>query len=344
MRLALPPMSCKVPTPVDLASAMVAAVGDKPGAIWLEPSHGTGVFVRAISKIGVPKRRLVAVDLDPTAFTSDTLAQVTRRIDFLRWARTTDYRFDRIIGNPPYVAIKQLRPSLRKTASTVEDFDGNPIGSRANMWYAFVVSSIRLLKPGGSLAFVLPSASEFADYTSELRTALKDKFESLEILRCERSMFENVQEGTVVAIARGFGTKPFRFRRRVFSNKDELIAALLQKSKIRGKSCPEPTAHSGIAFGDVARIRLGGVTGDAGYFLMNESRRNELGLPTQAMVPVVSKAKHIKTSIIDRGKWLNLKESDERVWLFSPKDDRAKHSEVKAYLELKTELGGWNRA
>src|SRR5947209_17947621 len=77
--------------------------------------------------------------------------------------------------------------------------------------------------------------------------------------------------------------------------------------------------------------------------MMNESRRNELGLPTQAMVPVVSKAKHIKTSIIDRGKWLNLKESDERVWLFRPKDDRAKHSEVKAYLELKTELGGCNR-
>ena len=47
MRIATPPASCKVYTPGDLAEAMVRALGDFPGATWLEPSHGNGAFVQA---------------------------------------------------------------------------------------------------------------------------------------------------------------------------------------------------------------------------------------------------------------------------------------------------------
>src|SRR5437016_5874037 len=181
MRLALPPNSCKVSTPKDLADAIVKALGPDSDLNWLEPSHGSGVFVEAISRLGVPKRRIVAVDLDPVGSSADNLATTFRRVDFLKWAQETRRRFDRIVGNPPFVSIKHLRMSLQETATNVRDFDGNPIGRGANTWYAFILASLRLLKKDGCIAFVLPSAAEFTNYSAGIRTAVHDTFRSLEL-------------------------------------------------------------------------------------------------------------------------------------------------------------------
>lgn len=346
MGLALPPTSCKVPTPPDLATAMVVALGDKPGARWLEPSHGSGVFVRAISKIGVEKKRIVAVDLDPMPSPADRFAQTFRRVDFLRWAVTTENRFDRIVGNPPFVSIKTLKPSLQRNAASVLDINDKPIGLSANVWYAFVLSSIRLLKDDGCLAFVLPSAAEFADYTSPIRAAISNTFSSLEIYRCRKSLFENVQEGTIVAIARGYKKDRFKYRRREFVDKPSLIKDLSRSGKHNGRSCPSPSpsrAKPTITLNSVANIRLGGVTGHAAFFLMTEERRQELELPKTAMSPVVSRAKHLRFGNIDKNRWRELKESGERIWLFNPSKSSLREPSVRRYLRRKPEDGGCNK-
>lgn len=345
MKLPVPPISCRVPTPVDLADALVRALGDKPQSQWLEPSHGDGVFLRAMSNAGISRERIVAIDLESTVGPLDFLARTTRPMDFLLWAATTDLRFDYIVGNPPYVSIKRLPQSLRQTASRVVDVDGNPIGNRANTWYAFVVSSIRLLNRGGSLGFVLPSAAEFADYALELRSALKDSFESLEIFRSRRSMFANVQEGTVVAIARGYGQGPLRYRRREFADKAALVAALLKQDKIRARPCPKDRREpvSGNSLGSLAKIRLGGVTGDANFFLMDESRRVKLGLPGSSLIPVVTKARQLKSIAIGEREWEALKLAGERIWLFNPTEGDMLHKSVRRYLELNSESGGCNK-
>jgi len=229
VRLALPPVSSKVYTPADLAEAIVRALGDEPQVSWLEPSHGEGVFVEALARLGVRKARIVAVDLDPATSAADSLATTFRGVDFLRWASETERRFDRIVGNPPFIAIKQLPPSLQKSAASVPDLDGRPIGRGANVWYSFVLASLRLLKRGGCLAFVLPSAAEFADYSAAIRQAVRKTFSSLELYRCERPLFENVQEGTLVAIARGYGRQPFVVRRKYFQTRAVLIHVLSQR-------------------------------------------------------------------------------------------------------------------
>ena len=102
MRLAFPPDSSKVYTQADLAEAMVWALGDEPILSWLEPSHGRGVFVEAISRLGVRRKRIVAIDLDRKVSVADDLAMTFRGVDFLRWAAQTQQRFDRIVGNPPF--------------------------------------------------------------------------------------------------------------------------------------------------------------------------------------------------------------------------------------------------
>jgi hypothetical protein len=93
----------------------------------------------------------------------------------------------------------------------------------------------------------------------------------------------------------------------------------------------------------VAEIRLGGVTGDASYFLMNEERRRALELPKSAFIPVVSKAKHLRGPWLSKKEWDNLKSSGQRIWLFNPRLRITKHPMVNHYLKLDDNAGGCNR-
>jgi adenine-specific DNA-methyltransferase len=346
VRLALPPISCKVNTPMDLAKAIVQAVGDDANFVWLEPSHGTGPFLEAISQLGVEKQRLFALDLDPRPSAADNLATTTRGVDFLRWARGTEVRFDRIVGNPPFISIKRLPTSLQGTAASVVDVDGQPIGRTANVWYAFVLASLGLLKDGGCIAFVLPSAAEFADYSAAIRHAVQNTFSSLELYRCTRPLFEDVQEGTLVAVARGYGKPPCMVRHRRFQSRGSLIQGLAQSGRLTGRRCRAqtvPCAISTVRFDSIAKIRLGGVTGAAAYFLMNEERRQALALPAAALTPVVSRATHLRGSSLNKGYWNELKASAERIWLFRPTERLAEHPNVSEYLNLGASEGGCDR-
>jgi len=346
VRLAHPPVSCNVYTPTDLAEAIVRALGDAPQASWLEPSHGTGVFVEAIARLGVRKERIVAVDLDRTPYAADILATTYRGVDFLRWAGETERRFDRIVGNPPFVSIKRLPPSLQKSAVSVLDVSGRPIGRSANLWYAFVLASLRLLRDGGCLAFVLPSAAEYANYSVAIRRVVRETFSSLELYRCTRPLFEDVQEGTLVAVARGFKSQPCMVRRSRYGTRDGLIRGLAQSGQLNGHGCPPkraPCATSTVTLDSIAKIRVGGVTGDASYFLMSEQDRQALELPSAALTPVVSKAKHLRFASLNRQDWNELKSSGERIWLFNPSRQSAKDGKVRKYLNLDANEGGCNR-
>lgn len=344
MRLALPPQSCKVYTPAALADAMIATLGDEPQFHWLEPSHGSGVFLETLARRCVPQRRIVALDLDPTPSPADHLARTFRGVDFLRWSLQTDCRFDRIVGNPPYIAISQLPVSLRTAAAGITDFRNRPIGNGANVWYAFVLASLKVLKPGGSVAFVLPSSAEFADYAEAMRVGVRQQFERLEIYRSDRPFFSQVQEGNLIAVARHFRSHPFRIVRRRFATATALISALSQSEKISGRRCPErarkPNERT-VSFRTVADLRLGGVTGDARYFLMNEATRRQYSLPLAAFTPVVSRARHVRSSYIDDDGWNALREDGDRVWLFNPSDSTLRNPAVQRYLRRR--VGGCNR-
>ena len=346
MRLAPPPNSCKIYTPRDLAEAIVGVLRDAPLASWLEPSHGIGVFVGAISRLGVPKKRIVAIDLDRSTSAADRLATTLRGVDFLRWANQTELRFDRIVGNPPFIAINRLPQTLQESAASVLDSNDRPIGRGANVWYAFVLASIRLLKPGGHLAFILPSAAEFANYSAAIRQMVRETFSRLEVYRCKRPLFENVQEGTLVAVARGYKAPPCKVTRKYFETRECLIQGLSKSGTQNGHRCPSGNTESAglmVTLDQVAEIRLGGVTGDASYFLMNEEKRRALELPKSALIPVVSKAKHLQHPSLSIKEWDKLKSSGQRIWLFNPPVRATKHPKVKHYLELTDNAGGCNR-
>ena len=133
-----PPPSCNVYTPAVLAQAMVRALGDVPDARWLEPCVGNGALLKALARHRVDASRIVGLDLCRSPEPADVHAVVRRGIDFLRWSRSTTERFDRVVANPPYVALSKVPRPIQNAALRVRTPDGTPIALGGNCWNAFL--------------------------------------------------------------------------------------------------------------------------------------------------------------------------------------------------------------
>jgi adenine-specific DNA-methyltransferase len=344
MLVSVPPTSCKVYTPLPLAASMVEAIVNGLDQRWLEPSCGKGSFIQAINSYGVPRDRIIGVDLDIQKSSGDRFGRVSRGIDFLTWSLTRKGKFDCVAGNPPYVAIRALPKSLRNIAASILDLDGNAVGTRANIWYPFLLRSVEMLRNGGNLAFVLPAASEYANYASLGRKQLTSLFARVDLIRSRRPLFQDVSEGVVVVIAKGKGLPGRLFRRHEVEDLDSVIQTIRQIDDTKARNCRVSTTrtinHNMIYLRDVIKIQIGAVTGDSGYFVLTENQRLDLKLPKRSVVPILSRCSHVLTAAHNRKSWEKLRDSGERIWLFRPTDNVVENLPVRKYLLLTENDGG----
>lgn len=315
--MVLPPPECRIYTPAPLAHAMVQAIASTSHGRWLDPCMGPGVFISCLREKGVHKERIVGVDIDPKSGGEDRYATAIRGVDFFQWCAATPQRFDRIVANPPYVAIRKLHPELQQSvASFGSDGDGS-FARRSNYWCAFLSACLRVLTDHGSLAFVPPAAWDYAQYASDIRRVVYEQFQTVEVHRSHEPLFAHVREGCVVLVAKGYRKNPTRAIRLAHSNAQALIAGLKQDL---GKTTERPrtvrVADTSLTpFSDLYAVQIGCVTGDANYFLLRESDRSRLDLPLESVRPVISKARHLRTAYLTSREWNRLLEADERVYM-----------------------------
>jgi adenine-specific DNA-methyltransferase len=344
--MVLPPPECRVYTPAPLAHAMVQAVDFTADGRWLDPCMGPGVFVACLRENGVQKKRIVGVDIDPQSGAEDRFATAIRGVDFFKWCAATAERFDRIVANPPYVAIRKLHPKLQESLAAFRVGGDGSFGLRSNYWCAFLSACLRVLADHGSLAFVLPAAWDYAQYASEVRRAVHEQFEMVEVHRSHEPLFSDVREGCVVLVAKGYRKNPSKAIRIAHDTGQALIAALTKK--VDGAPAERIVAGSTgqhlTPFSDLYSVKIGCVTGNVNYFLLRESDRLRLKLPLEAVRPVVSKARHLTTAYLTSTEWNRLLKADERVWLFYPEPKVLQRKAVQTYLELgqeKCDLEGY---
>jgi hypothetical protein len=237
--------------------------------------------------------------------------------------------------------MSKLSSEIQRAALRVTDPDGNKLRLGCNCWYAFLCASLRLLRKGGGLAFVLPASFEFADYAEPLRRILPRRFCHVAVHRSSEPVFETVQEGTIVLLAHGYQESSSMTARFEYANLPELLRGL-RKRPVSPRSPPQlsTTAHThlgnrladSVELGEVLEVGLGCVTGDSRFFLLSEEERKRKGLPISACRPVLAKARHLIAAHIDRAGWQRLGEVGERVWLFHPPDRLLEHPAVQDYL------------
>jgi adenine-specific DNA-methyltransferase len=341
-----PVASCKIYTPEALATAIVRALNGDRNAKWLEPSCGPGAFIRSLAKEGVDKDRIFGLDLDRNPSLSDSCGKVLRGREFLKWASDKADEFNRVVGNPPYVRSSKLSEELKRRVKLTRNLDGSIIGGRANLWFAFLLESCRLTSRGGGIGFVLPAAYEFASYAERFRSGIKEAFGDVILIRSRRPLFEQVADGSVILIARRKGeSKGLQVRYEV----DDVNGAIqllenLTSSELkhaRSEAAIEGCDGPGfVLLSEILKVRIGAVTGDAKYFLLNEQSRKAYGLPVAALQPVLSKSKHLNVTSASSEHWKRLLAQGERVWLFRPRGRTAALKSVGAYLSRKEEEGG----
>lgn len=104
--------------------------------------------------------------------------------------------FDVVVGNPPYVDIKQLDPKLVKHLfskySTVEN--------RMNLYSTFVEKSLSLLKDSGYFGFIIPNSILYNESYEKIRSLLLDFTILKKIIRLPDNVFGDAKVETIILI------------------------------------------------------------------------------------------------------------------------------------------------
>ena len=339
-----PPSSCVVYTPSSLANAMADSLQPRVGDSFLDPCIGRGSLVKALARRGIPSHDIRAIDIDSRRLETDKYAEVVRGRDFLRWSCDTEERFDKVIANPPYLALNRLRGTLRKSAKSIRfPFNDEALPLTGNYWHSFLCAALRVLKKNGSICFLLPAAWDFSNYAESLRDELPKHFASVSIHRSQQPLFKGLQEGSVVLIAKGFRRKNHTIRRIEHKNLRHLVEGLRQPTMVGTPKTPDlrSSVHDReCRLGDLIEIPIGAVTGDSKFFLLTNAERLSRGLPSAACVPVLTRAAHLQTAYISAKSWQLLRDQGHRVWLFRPSKKQSALAPVRRYLRYGAERGG----
>lgn len=157
----------------------------------LEPSFGSGEFLSDIMEL-FPTSKVIGVELNSILYqkVNENLAHNNQHLfneDFIKF--NTDKEFDLILGNPPYVVVKDAIPSEFKEISS----------GRPNLYCWFIHKCIRLLSEHGVLAFVIPNSILNTSYYELLRKYILDKCDIVDIIPFDekKTLFTDTEQATI---------------------------------------------------------------------------------------------------------------------------------------------------
>ena len=161
----------------------------------LEPACGSGEYLTAL-RAAYPPMRLTGIEYNRTIYQAiQGLAADATLLheNYLAYRPATATLYDLIIGNPPYFVL----PKTEVPKAYHPYFDGRP-----NMFILFLLHSLRLLRPGGLLSFILPKNFLNCLYYDKTRAYLNRKCEILMIEECSTDKYLETQQETIIFIAR----------------------------------------------------------------------------------------------------------------------------------------------
>ena len=176
----------------------------------LEPSFGDGIFIEAIQnrfkKIGNSTAEIYGVEIQKEIYENFCKRNAIKDVicdDFMKIKNLPE--MDAVIGNPPFVRIRNLDKSSKENALNASLEMGIDMQTSGSLWMPFILHSCKFLKKDGSLSFVLPYEITYVKYAFPLWLFLKRNFSNITIVRIQKDFFPDVDVETVILTATGFG-------------------------------------------------------------------------------------------------------------------------------------------
>jgi len=359
-------------TPLDLAQFLARWVqGIGPKTI-LEPSCGDGVFFEALAQSGVfAGTSILGFELEKSEAKkavaraeSAGLANTTvYPEDFLRWAlnriAAREQDIDAVVGNPPFVRYQYLPAQFQGIAEQVFKVLDLKFTKHTNAWVPFILASIKLLRPGGRLAMVVPAEIIHVTHAQSLRSYMGVECRKVTIIDPEELWFEGTLQGAVIMLAEkkkspgedveGLGIYPVRGRSFIDSSPETIFNApkALNGETVKGKwtralldgetrqLLSELRQHKQIRrFKDIASVDVGIVTGANKFFLVPNDVVKQFGLEKWAH-PMFGRSEHCPGIIYDKKQHRANQESGKPtnfLWFTEPLNNMS--PTARAYVKL----------
>ena len=172
----------------DITDSVVQSIKDivPNEPMVLEPSYGTGNFIRSIKK-HLPNAKIDGYEIDKDMFdTTQHALAMSAKFEPLDIKNVSCYnddflfsechkKYDLIIGNPPYVELVYsfYPPNLKYAFKKIYAKKGQ---GRVNLVHAFMDRSFELLKRSGVIAFLLPSTILSSPWYNEVRKIIYENY------------------------------------------------------------------------------------------------------------------------------------------------------------------------
>lgn len=180
----------------------------------LEPSAGDGRFIDVLENED-NIQKFVAVELIEEKVRKLKNKRYSNRVkivedDFLDFAKKTGEKYQLIIGNPPYINIKNMEDTVKEKAKEICEKFLLPSSLMQNMWVAFVLAAVSCLEKRGTIFFVLPTEFLQVQYAERIRSFLEKRFDTIHILLFKERMFPEIeQESCLVYLTNEFRNQPY---------------------------------------------------------------------------------------------------------------------------------------
>lgn len=288
--------------------------------------------IRKLKDLGnlKPQKNLFGCDIDHHAFdhlpsyVGAKFASSQRRFvlgNFLETDKNSFLveKFDCILANPPFIGYGKINSSQRKLIAEIADDFGIKGSRYAGLWFYFVLKSLNYLDKGGRVAFVLPHGFIDNNYSSSLKKLIADNFKQHLIISFPNRIFadQGTKERVSILVAEGWGDRTEKsLNKAVYvENIGELEARLEslrtgQNHVNRHLKCSfgrvdGALTNSDVSFinrtiaqscviplGSIVDVKIGLVTGDAGFFCLNKSTIDALGLNRdEHFIPIIRSMK-----------------------------------------------------
>lgn len=296
-------------TPEKLIEYMVSYLQNRinPRSI-LEPSAGDGRFVEALKEFNVPIS-LVEFDKTKADALSKKYGSVCRVVcsDFIKHSLNDQNTYDLIIGNPPYIAKKNIPEDQFEQSEKIISHFKLEKGVLQNLWVSFVLSSIKLLAPRGAIFFVLPFEFLQVQYAEKLRAFLETQFNTIEIITFEERIFEDIEQDIcLVYLSNEAQAKPYiqyTTLNGLEESKETFTSVIMRNKPLKKWSnCILNDEETELLLKTAAyfpKIRTFGeispgiVTGANSYFVLSKKAIDELNLSDNLKLSILTKGSYV---------------------------------------------------